>query len=103
MTGELIKARRLELGLTLEDVGNAVGVGKSTVRKWEMGMISNMKRDKIAKLANILHINPADLIDSNPMSILSDTEMELLEAFRSADPVFQQEAMEMLRRHPKRT
>ena len=28
-----IKQRREELGLTLEEVGNIVGVGKSTVRK----------------------------------------------------------------------
>ena len=46
-----IKQRREELGLTLEEVGNIVGVGKSTVRKWETGDIANMRRDKIAKLA----------------------------------------------------
>lgn len=31
-----IKSRRLELGLTLEQVGQKVGVGKSTVRKWKL-------------------------------------------------------------------
>lgn len=36
-----IKSRRLELGMTLEEVGDLVGVGKSTVRKWESGMIDN--------------------------------------------------------------
>ena len=48
-----LKERRKELNLTLEDVGNYVGVGKSTVRKWENGDIANMKRDKIASLAKI--------------------------------------------------
>ena len=38
-----LKRRRLELGMTLEDVGDFVGVGKSTVRKWENGMIDKMK------------------------------------------------------------
>ena len=38
--GEFIKRRREELGLTLEEVGVAVGVGKSTVKKWETGFIS---------------------------------------------------------------
>lgn len=57
-----IHDRRLELGLTLEEVGKAVGVGKSTVRKWENGMIKNMGRDKIAALANVLHINPVELV-----------------------------------------
>ena len=54
--------RRKELGLTLEEVGNAVGVGRSTVRKWENGMIKNMGRDKIAKLAQVLQMNPVDLV-----------------------------------------
>lgn len=64
--GEIISSRRKELGLTLEDVGNFVGVGKSTVLKWENGYISNMKRDKIALLAKVLQINPTELIDDEP-------------------------------------
>ena len=48
--GERIRRLRKERGLTLMEVGEAVGVGKSTVRKWEIGMIANMKRDKIAKI-----------------------------------------------------
>ena len=59
-----IRNRRNELGLTLEDVANAVGVGKSTVRKWEMGMIKNMRRDKIAALAKVLRLSPSDFIDA---------------------------------------
>lgn len=57
-----LKERRQELGLTLEEVGNACGVGKSTVRKWETGMIQNMRRDKVALLANVLHVNPMDIV-----------------------------------------
>ena len=60
--GQTIKALREEHGLTLEQVGNAVGVGKSTVRKWENGMIANMRRDKIADLARVLHTTPAYLM-----------------------------------------
>lgn len=53
-----IKSRRKELNLTLEQVGDLVGVGKSTVRKWETGDIENMKRDKIVKLAKALRVSP---------------------------------------------
>jgi len=60
--GKIIKNRRGELGLTLEQVGKAVGVGKSTVKKWESGFIANMRRDKIAKLAEVLQIDPFVLI-----------------------------------------
>lgn len=60
--GKIIHSQRTALGLTLEEVGNAVGVGKSTVKKWEDGFISNMKRDKIALLAEVLHISPVTFI-----------------------------------------
>ena len=78
-----IKARRIELGLTLEDVARAVGVGRSTVRKWETGMIRNMGRDKIAALARVLQINPVELV---PMPGTTKTEDdERLEALHQ-DP-----------------
>lgn len=57
-----IKALRKQYDLTLEEVGQAVGVGKSTVRKWENGDIANMRRDKISKLAKVLHVTPAYLL-----------------------------------------
>lgn len=60
--GQRIYTLRKSLGLTLEDVGQIVGVGKSTVRKWETGDIENMRRDKIAKLAEALHVTPAWLM-----------------------------------------
>ena len=63
--GELIHERRIALGLTLEEVGNIVGVSKSTVKKWETGDISNMRRDKIALLAKALQISPVMLINDN--------------------------------------
>lgn len=60
--GLLIYNRRKELGLTLEEVGNAVGVGKSTVKKWENGDIANMRRDRIEKLSKVLKISPVRLL-----------------------------------------
>lgn len=57
-----IKMLRKQQGLTLEEVGNRVGVGKSTVRKWENGQIANMRRDKIALLAAALGVSPSTLM-----------------------------------------
>ena len=73
-----IKSRRIQLGLTLEDVAQAVGVGRSTVRKWETGMIKNMGRDKIAALAKVLQISPVELVPM-PNQTRSDDD-ERLEA-----------------------
>ena len=87
MIGELIRKRRKELGLTLEQVGNAVGVSKSTVKKWEDGNIGQMKRDKIAKLASVLNINPLDLLDENKATESTDipaNKMYMIPVFESA-------------------
>lgn len=83
---ELIVSRRKELGLTLEDIGKAVGVGKSTVRKWETGEIKEMRRDKIASLAAVLQIPAQWLIDGySPAQIqpaLAPDERDLLDIYR---------------------
>ena len=60
--GERIKDRRIQKGMTLEELGNKVGVGKSTVRKWETGEISNIKTDKIEKLSEALNLSPITLM-----------------------------------------
>ena len=60
--GQKIYSLRIQKGLTLEELGNMVGVGKSTVRKWENGMIANMKRDKILKVSEVLDTTPAYLM-----------------------------------------
>lgn len=83
-------------GLTLEQVAQQVGVGRSTIRKWETGMIENMRRDKIAKLAAALHTTPGYLMgweDSPPhnltvkeaASIFAKDELELIRKYRCLD------------------
>ena len=72
--GDRIRQLREEKGMTLEELGNKVGVGKSTVRKWEIGMIENMRRDKIAKVAAALDVTPDYLIGWND----SDKNYEVL-------------------------
>jgi transcriptional regulator with XRE-family HTH domain len=52
--------------MTLEELGNLVGVGKSTVRKWENGMINDMRRSNIIKLANALGVSVNYLMDWEP-------------------------------------
>jgi len=99
---EMIKSRRLELGLTLEQVGEACGVGKSTVRKWETGSIKNMKRDKIALLASVLHLDPVDFVDkpsnvttlpSNliPISQLQRHKIPVLGSMAAGEPIYDAE------------
>lgn len=65
---DLIRLRRQELGLTLDEVAKAVGVGKATVQRWESGNINNPRRDKIAALAQVLGISPMELVDAADMA-----------------------------------
>lgn len=56
--GKKIRDQRTKLSLTQRDVANYVGVTEATVSRWESGEIDNMRRDKIAKLADILRVSP---------------------------------------------
>ena len=100
-----IKELRLSRDMTLEQVATIVGVGKSTVRKWETGMIANMKRDKIALLAKALGTTPAYLMGwkENEPKIspeepkLTEGEKALLELFRRVPLDKQEVVLEMIR------
>ena len=77
---DLIRTKREELGLTYEALGKLVGVGKSTVRKWETRMIENMRRDNIIALSKALNISPSILMgwedyNSESKSILDQNEI----------------------------
>lgn len=70
---DIIKQRRNELNLTYEELGELCGVGKTTVRKWELGLIENMKRDKMVLLANALKISPLVLLGLDDLNQSSTT------------------------------
>lgn len=75
--GKKMYLRRKELGLTLEEVGQAVGVGRSTVQRWEKGMIKNMGRDKIAALAKVLQMSPVEFVPAMNLHLFAqDKEMD---------------------------
>jgi transcriptional regulator with XRE-family HTH domain len=85
---EKIKMLRTQKGYTLEQVAQIVGVGKSTVRKWEVGIIENMRRDKIALLAQALGTTPAYLMgwveeESPRDTTITEGAKAILEAYRS--------------------
>lgn len=81
--GQFIENRRKSLGLTLESVGQYIGVSKSTVLRWERGEIQRMKASHIAALARVLQIDPV-LLFQNEELLLPD-EKKLIDAYRAAD------------------
>lgn len=80
---EKIKQRRLELGLTLDDVANRVGVRAATVSRWESGEIKNIRRDKIKLLSDALEVSPSYLMDwddTPPSTVNNDVANEFKDA-----------------------
>lgn len=59
---DVIRIRRKELDLSLEQIAQACGVGKSIVSKWERGDIKNIRRDNLAALADVLQVSPLVLL-----------------------------------------
>ena len=102
--GSKLQDLRKKNNMTLEEVGIKVGVGKSTVRKWETGEIANMRRDKIAKLAEALHTTPAYLMgwEETPESISADNivpipkmaKIPLLGNIACGDPITAEENLD---------
>lgn len=59
---EIIKKRRKELGLTLKDVAQELGVSESLISRYESNDVKNMGIDKITPLAKVLKCSPAYLM-----------------------------------------
>lgn len=99
-SGDRIKQLRIQKNLTLEELGKRVGVGKSTVRKWETGAIANMRRDKIAKLADALGTTVMDImgIDDLPIENVfpfpSFSSVPLLGTIACGEPILAEENLE---------
>lgn len=60
--GERIKQRRLELGMSADDVAAKLGKNRSTVFRYEGSDIEKVPTVVLEKLANILHTTPAYLM-----------------------------------------
>jgi len=61
-TGQRIKQLRVQKGLSQEQLGNMVGVKKAAINKYESGLVVNIKRSTILKLANALESDPVYLL-----------------------------------------
>lgn len=57
--GGRIAQRRKDLGLTLDDVAQEIGVAKSTIQRYEKGTIEKIKLPVIEAIARVLSVNPA--------------------------------------------
>ena len=65
--GKIISEARRNSGLTLEEVGLRVGVTKSTVQRYEKGLIKSPKRAVLESIARALALDPSELTGEKPV------------------------------------
>lgn len=60
--GERIKKRRIDIGMSADDLGQTVNKSRATIYRYENGDIENMPSGIIEPLAKALGISPDDLL-----------------------------------------
>lgn len=58
-----LKARRLFLNYTYQDLADKTGISKSSLQRYETGAIKNLSYDKIFKLSEALEVTPKYFTD----------------------------------------
>lgn len=61
-TGERIRQLRIEHQMTQEELGARIGVQKAAIYKYENGLVVNLKRSILEKLAIVLDTSPTYLM-----------------------------------------
>lgn len=89
--GGLLRQKRKEKGLTLEQVGKIIGVSKNTVSKYERNMIANIGRSKVIALSKLLDIPTVTFIEAIDELEKTNTETEQI-----TPKEFQYEVKELL-------
>lgn len=69
--GERIRAAREEKKMTQEELGTICGTTKQSIFKYETGVITNIPRDKMEKIASALGVTPTYLMgwDTKPLTV----------------------------------
>ena len=93
--GEKIRRRRKELGLTTEELGHMIGVQRAAITKYEKGY-TDLKAGQVKAIADALQISPVLLLSDDDSPELSDDELCLIHAYRSADPSARKFALQIL-------
>lgn len=97
--GEKINARRIELHMTMDEVGQRVGIGRSAVNKYEKGHITDPTAAKIIAFANALDLPVMYLLEENAdveNMLLTSTERQIILAYRQANDSIQSAVCDIL-------
>ena len=61
-TGEKIRQLREQKSMSMDDLGKLIGTQRQTIMKYEKGIVENIPRKTIEKLARVLGVTPCELM-----------------------------------------
>lgn len=102
-TGERIRNRRKELGLTADALAEAIGVSRSTMFRYENGFIEKMPMNNLVPIARALHTTVGYLMgwddekDAPTSGAEGGCEKEAMQYFDSLSAAKKEEALNYLR------
>ena len=103
--GERIKARRTQLGLTVDELSERLGKNRATIYRYESNNIEKLPTTVLEPLAKALNTTPAYLMGweekeppTEPTETeLSENEREMIDIFKGLTPTQQGKLIERAR------
>ena len=86
--GERIKARRIELGMSLEELGKRLGKNRTTVYRYETGYIENLPIEILEPIAAVLQTTPAYLMGWEEVKKNNDAIADIIVRLRTDNDFF---------------
>ena len=97
-TGQIIKARRKEIGLSVDQLAEKLNKDRATVYRYESDQIKDMPSSVLIDIALVLGLSPADLVPSAKDNIVLATaeEERLILIYRALNRTGKEKAMDYI-------
>ena len=63
--GQRIRQRRIEIGMTVDELASKIGKNRATIYRYENGDIENLPLSVLEPIAKVLGIEPSDLLSTS--------------------------------------
>ena len=104
---ENLSRYRALAGMTQSDIAKSAGITRAAVANYESGR-TEPSFEVLCKVSDVLGVDITDLVVEHQhfpemlrRVMVTDEEAYVLDAYRNADGIYQNVALEILRSHPK--
>lgn len=86
--GERIKARRKQLGLSVDDIAEKLGKNRATIYRYESDEIENLPLNILEPLAKVLNVSPAYLMGWENIVSYKTKKVPMLGKIAAGEPIY---------------